>query len=130
MIRQVTALCRDTDTPLVDWLLPWRRLLQHLSPLIGDSGFSALHGRALRLRGADYPWLGMPPPALHSATLLEAMQKDLDQQAPDIAHAANEALLATFTELLSGLIGEALTIRLLAAAWNAGPPADAAKEQR
>ena len=34
-----------------------------------------------------------------------------------MAREANAALLSIFTKLLSGLIGEALTIRLLEAAW-------------
>ncbi|HEU4853040.1 MAG TPA: hypothetical protein VFT37_12885 [Telluria sp.] len=96
---------------------PWTQLSTHLCPLIGESGFTALHRRTMRMVSGRFPWLEST-----DSSTVEEMLAGLRSQlgAADSAHAgeANTALLQTFTKLLSGLIGEALTVRLLQAAWN------------
>lgn len=94
-------------------LLPWRRLARHLSPLIGESGFCALYGRASRLAQPDHGWLGATPASKSIDGLIAALGDSFGGVNADAARAANGALLNTFTMLLSDLIGEALTIRLL-----------------
>ncbi|AVR96084.1 hypothetical protein [Pseudoduganella armeniaca] len=36
-------------------------MAQHLSPLIGDSGFAAMYGRTSRLLAGRYDWLSAGP---------------------------------------------------------------------
>jgi hypothetical protein len=93
-------------------LEPWRRIAGHLSPLIGESGFSALLGRASRLVAPQFGWLAGCGSAKTIVALLNGLGDSFDQNA-DAARAGNAALLDTFTTLLADLIGEALTIRLL-----------------
>ena len=94
-------------------LQPWRRLARHLSPLIGESGFCALYGRASRLVQPDHGWLASTPASKSIDGLIMALGGTFGTVNADAARAANGALLNTFTMLLSDLIGEALTIRLL-----------------
>lgn len=94
----------------------WRRLADQLGPLIGDSGFCALYGRALRLVGPDYTWLATTAPCKTRTTQIDALDDTLASVAPDLAQAAHAALLQTFTDLLASLIGHALARRLLDAA--------------
>jgi hypothetical protein len=123
LIREVLAAPTESAQPemLARAMLAWMRLAAHLSPLIGEAGFCALYGRAVRLSSPDGDW----PAATHGvrsiATLFATLNTSLGAISPDKACAANAALLESFTKLLAGLIGEALTIRLLNTAWAIGP---------
>ena len=98
----------------------WRRLADQLGPLIGDSGFCALYGRALRLVGPEYTWLATTAPCKTRDAQISALDDMLASVAPDLAHTAHAALLQTFTDLLASLIGHALARRLLDAAMDGG----------
>lgn len=111
-------------------LLPWRALALHLSPLIGDSGFGALYGRTARLLAARYGWLTTSPSSTAPEGLFQILVADFRLAEPTLAAEANAALLLTLTGLLSELIGEALTTRLLDAAWAGGLTQKNAGEQK
>ena len=99
------------------WLRLWQPLSIHLSPLIGESGFAALFRRTIRLVSTEHDWLGSTQASSTPGELLAVLGVLFDEVDPAMAREANAALLSIFTKLLSGLIGEALTIRLLEAAW-------------
>jgi hypothetical protein len=99
-------------------LHPWKQLAMHLSPLIGESGFCALYGRAMRLVVPRFEWLKAAQPGKNTEQSLGTLTGIYATVHVDAATAANTALLNTFTELLSALIGQALTNRLLDSAWN------------
>jgi len=107
-----TALPQAGDS--VDRLRPWRRISGQLATLIGESGFCALLGRALRTLAVRYEWLSVDATRKSIDGLLGALERDLAGAEPSIADIANAELLNTFTRQLSSLIGEALTARLLA----------------
>jgi hypothetical protein len=109
---------------------PWQRLALLLSPLIGESGFCALYGRALRLVVPHFEWLKAAQPDKTAAQSLTALTGIYGTVHADAAAAANLALLTTFTELLSGLIGQALTRRLLDSAWNGSQDQKNVQEQK
>ena len=109
----------------IDFLLqPWQQLAVQLSPLIGDSGFCALFGRAVRLSSAQFGWLASMPSGKSTDALLVGLHHHLAGAGRPAASLANEALLTTFTKLLTGLIGGALTMQILDAA-----PAGAAAQK-
>lgn len=99
----------------------WQRLAAHLSPLIGEAGVCALYGRSVRLAAQDAHWPATSYGVRSMATLLDTLGDDLAALDADAAHAANAALLDTFTKLLEGLIGAALTTRLMNTAWADAP---------
>lgn len=118
--RTVTDAPGDADV-VTRALNRWTLLATHLSALIGEAGFSALYGRTVRLVLPDYPCLTKSASSQPVAVLLLALKENLASIDPAHADQANAALLATFVKLLSGLIGEALTARLLNTAWAAEP---------
>ena len=123
---------RGTDDvpPGGELIYPWQRLAEHLSPLIGESGFCALYGRAVWLVVPHFAWLQAVRPgknAEQSFIVLTGAYRSVDVEA---ASAANTVLLTTFTELLSSLIGEALTGRLLDLAWDTSHEHKHAQEQK
>jgi len=108
----------------VNRLRPWRRISGQLAALIGESGFCALFGRALRTMAVRYDWLSVDTSRKNIDGLLVALERDLTGAEPAVADIANAELLNTFTRQLSSLIGEALTARLLeqaAASEQDGP---------
>jgi hypothetical protein len=115
----------------IDLLLqPWRHLAAQLSPLIGDSGFCALYGRSARLASTRFGWL-MPMQSGKSIDgLLVAMRALYAAAGHSEATQANDAILLTFTKLLTGLIGRALTMQLLDAAPAGGNASKPVQEQQ
>ncbi|NHZ87624.1 hypothetical protein F2P45_01035 [Massilia sp. CCM 8733] len=118
LIDEVLAAPPDGDGAANQAALhAWERLSRHLSPLIGEAALCAMVARA---RHVTVP--GMPPnPASRdlrsSAQLLERLAGELAAMDAQAADTFNRALLQSFTRLLSGLIGEALTVRLMNTAW-------------
>ena len=102
-------------------LRSWERLVAHLSPLIGEAGVCALYSRTVRLAIVRHPWLTPSQSTQPIATLLSNLKESLSSIDPATAVQANRDLLDSFTKLLSGLIGEALTTRLLNTAWADEP---------
>ena len=111
------------------WLQLWSRLATHLSPLIGESGFTALLRRTMRLVSTEYDWLSALQATSTPEELLAGLCDQFAEVDPGMARDANTALLSIFTKLLSGLIGEALTIRLLVSAWTDALEKPGAREQ-
>ncbi|WP_338758600.1 hypothetical protein [Massilia sp. METH4] len=111
-------------------LLPWRSLAVHLSPLIGEIGFSALYVRTGRVLAPQHGWLTVSASSQTLDALFRTLKEDLARAEPAQAALANEALLTTFTRLLSELIGEALTTQLIDNAWNGALAPNNAGEQK
>lgn len=106
----------------------WRRLAAQLTPLIGEPGFSALYGRALRLTLPAHTIFSPAQPGQSSASLLVGLQENLNAAEEASAIDAVVTLMDTFTALLSALIGEPLTIKVLKSAWVVEPGSTTAKE--
>jgi hypothetical protein len=119
LILEALAPKPDAGRAAVDQALwPWERLAEHLTPLIGDGGFCALYGRAVRLTAPEFKWITASQPAHSIESLFQTLREDFASVEAVPAGQANNLLLDTYTGLLSALIGEVLTTRLLNSAWN------------
>jgi hypothetical protein len=107
---------QETAAGRGDPLQPWRQLAKQLCPLIGESGFCALFGRAVHVIGPEHAWLAPKQPCRSTEQLFSSLAEQLAHADPEQAATANDALLRTFTQLLAALIGERLTQQLLASA--------------
>jgi hypothetical protein len=107
----------------------WEEIRRLLAPVIGQGGVAALYKRSLRLTIASRPWLA---PAYGDGPLqageLAALHSALAAQDGAVAAAASRELLANFRAVLTSLVGEALTAKLLAARQRASPDGEPAKE--
>ncbi|MGL6039804.1 MAG: hypothetical protein ACRC01_01225 [Deefgea sp.] len=97
----------------------WNEASARLTPVIGGQGIHALLRRSLHVAGKSYPSLAEPSHEGCSTVLLDNLQLRLASCDTRLAVDASHALLVTFTELMSSLIGESLTKRLLAPIWVA-----------
>ncbi len=95
----------------------WQQIAARLEPVIGAGGVDVLFGRSLHLTGKAFPWLAAAGAKGNSAASLGSLRACLETHETQVAAAAGLALLAGFTELLAGLIGESLTDRLLGNVW-------------
>jgi hypothetical protein len=104
----------------------WRNVDIALSPIIGNGGVTALYRRSVYLTVRAYPWMAEVTVGDRPLDGLDTLQTALSRQTGVVAAAANCALLQTFCDLLSGLIGAQLTEHLLQSAWGtpSGGPSD------
>lgn len=96
----------------------WESLSEQLVALIGQDGFHALYDRSQHLASTSFPWLSQAQANGGPRSRLEALSAALQGRAPDESQNAAVELLATFTGLLSSLIGHKLTTNILRAAWG------------
>jgi hypothetical protein len=89
-----------------------------MAPIVSDRGVGALYRRSLYLIRSDFPWLmGVYEGALAPGEF-GPLQAALSRQTGAEAVLASDALLRTFHELLTSLIGGSLTERLLESVWD------------
>jgi hypothetical protein len=105
-------------------------LAGQLALLIGDGGVRALTARSLHLVQREFPWLAEAQEADSSKGPFPQVGFRLERQEPAVATEAAVALLATLGGLLEALIGEALTMRVLRAAWPSAFPDETQQEAR
>lgn len=98
-----------------------RLLLRELEPLVGELAASALCRRSLQLARSSFH--RAPDGARTHDELLTPLHQDLAARSSAEAQKGSRALLNAFVDLLTSLIGEPLTLRLLGKAW--GTAADA-----
>ncbi|HEY0199810.1 MAG TPA: hypothetical protein VGC19_14950 [Rhodanobacter sp.] len=96
----------------------WRAIDGALSPIIGRGGVAALYKRSLYLARSEHACLADVYEAMSTPGEYVALQSALSQQTTVDAVAAVRGLLHTFHGLLTHLIGESLTERLLRSAWD------------
>ena len=96
----------------------WFRLADSVVPIIGADGFDALYDRTLHQASARFSWLLTAdlPKGPHSRFM--RLKSDLQNAGIEEASQATALMLATFTGVLSTLIGEPLTNKILRAAWG------------
>jgi hypothetical protein len=100
----------------------WHRMADSLAPVIGVRGVEVLFSHSMHLINRLPPRLAAAEDPGNHVALLASLKERLAvstaQDAMDLSH----TLLVTFTELLSTLIGESLTERLLRPVWELPPP--------
>lgn len=99
----------------------WQDIFAALSPIVGQRGVGALLKRSLCLNQVEHSCLAAVCAPSGEAVDLAVLHTALSQQATDTSVAAQAAVLQTFVDLLSRLVGPALTERLIGSAWPPSP---------
>jgi hypothetical protein len=105
----------------------WHQMAARLAPVIGSGGIDVLFNRSLFLTCSVFPWLTILGDHRDRSDLLANLKAHLAGRETDAAVEASNALLGTFTELLTALIGESLTERLLSQVLV--PPSPASEQE-
>ena len=121
VFRSILARDAGTDAEAADVAgAAWRaceRLARHLTPLIGESGFATVYARSLDLAQRQFPQLESVRAAEPSEGAFDPLHRFLAHQPPAAATEVAVALFSTITELLTSLIGQHLTLGVLAESW-------------
>jgi hypothetical protein len=96
----------------------WRAVHAELSPIIGQRGVAALFKRSVSLTVPAYDWLDAVRDGTVQPGDFTILHAAMSQQSTSNGVAANGALLQKFVDLLTKLIGESLTARLLRPVWD------------
>jgi hypothetical protein len=118
-LGQRTGHLPDADATAEATAVTWRLVAAQLTPVIGARGLDVLFSRALHQSSVEFPWLASAVDRGGSASPLPSLMVCLAGQLASSAADASYTLLLSFTELLTALIGESLTTRLLAPVWAA-----------
>lgn len=95
----------------------WHKVIAQLTPVIGTRGVDVLFSRSLHITSITFPWIINSGDHGDSSIMLVSIKARLAGHDVDVATEASHKLLLTFTELLTSLIGESLTERLLDPVW-------------
>ncbi len=106
----------------------WQSVDSALSPVIGKMGVVALFNRSVYLTRTAHPWLSAVQVIALDGDDFAALETTLSQQSVSDAASAIDALLQNFYDLLTRLIGESLTQRLLRSVWEHPSTGDAAQD--
>jgi len=106
----------------------WHEVDVALAQIIGKPGVAALYKRSLYLTLADHPCLVTAYEGSLRPGEFAGLEVALAQQTRVEASAAIIALLNTFHDLLTHLIGGSLFERLLRSVWDKPSSGDAAKD--
>jgi hypothetical protein len=97
----------------------WREIDAALSPIIGQRGLAALHGRSLDLVAREFAWLrDARDNSVMSEIDFGVVRRMFVLRPPEESHDAALAVFRCFHDLLAGMVGESLTERLLHAIWD------------
>jgi hypothetical protein len=100
----------------------WSKIDDALWPIIGHAGMAALFKRSLYLARTHQPALtALMSVEITPGDFTPLRETLLQQSSADAAAAVQAALLKTFLDLLTSLIGAELTQRLLRSVWDNTP---------
>jgi hypothetical protein len=108
------------DTALVDQVVrSWQNIARRFSPLIGASSVLLLFERSIESNRAHFAWLPVLPFPAQPETAFDHLHAGMAGLPHATVLTAHRALLATFIDLMTALIGARLTIQFLRAALPA-----------
>ena len=96
----------------------WMEIDAGLFAILGQRGVAALYQRCLHATARDHPWLSVAFEGVQASMNLMLLRATLLQQTSTNAAAASRALLQKFEALLYGMVGAAMTDRLLHSVCN------------
>ncbi|SMH64231.1 conserved protein of unknown function [Acidithiobacillus ferrivorans] len=96
----------------------WVKMSVEIVTIIGLDGFNALYQRSVILAEAKSPWQESDTKEMQSYDIITLLKHADGTQTPTQIRSINCLLLTTFSDILSSLIGDQLTSRILEVAWE------------
>ncbi|MDP9082564.1 MAG: hypothetical protein M3N50_02185 [Pseudomonadota bacterium] len=100
----------------------WYDIATALTSVIGGHGVAALYDRSVTLTARTHPWLIPQRLSDDRSVNLDALQSVIARQTGEDAVAGANALLLTFLDVLTSLIGPALSEQLLSSVRENSSP--------
>jgi len=102
-----------------DITLAWLKVVRKFAPLIGGNSVLLIFERSLEHNVATFPWLPVGINPSRPDTAVERLCISMAGRPADDILAAHRAILTTFIDLMTTLIGARLTVQFLRAALPA-----------
>jgi hypothetical protein len=96
----------------------WEQMATQVISIVGEGGFNSLYTRSLFLAQSTFPWLAALSLQSQADHRFAELKTSLEGQTPKQASEANILLLISFTDIMSSIIGEEITISILRSAWG------------
>jgi hypothetical protein len=112
----------DADAIAEATFIIWNLVEGKLAPVIGMKGVDVLFRRSMHLTTFSFPWLASAEVHTDNASLFASIKARLASGETDASTEAGCTFLLILTELLTTLIGESLTWRLLGTVWKFPSP--------
>lgn len=116
-IKKFVEQLSDEETAIVVISL-WEKISVEIISIVGKDGFDALYVRSIFLTTPTFPWLSSGAIKTPDGDMVALLRKSFETQTPAQIRVANSLLLTTFADILSLLIGDQLTSRILSKAWE------------
>lgn len=111
-----------------DISLSWLKIVRKFAPLIGANSVLLIFERSLQHNMTAFDWLPEVAFPTQPEAAVERLRACMATRASDELFAAHRAVLATFADLMTTLIGARLTVQFLRAAFPADD-ADSSTEE-
>ncbi len=130
LLAQRIAPNADTSQIADAVVATWREIDAALVPIIGSRGLAALYKRSIHCSAQAHPWLRIEHDAALAVVDFTELIPLLRQQDSITAMAGAAMLFSTFHQLLSSVVGSALTERLMRPVWIDAPGDPAQKDSK
>ena len=127
LIRHVTA--RGGAVLADDIALSWLKIMRKFAPLIGASSVLLMFERSIENNLATFGWLPVLALPMQADTAVERLRASLATRPRAEILAAHRAILASFIDLMTTLIGARLTVQFLHAALPAASAGSTTEEK-
>ena len=108
----------------------YERLVQHVSPVVGEAGFDALFARSLKKIRPSFSFLRELEAGGPAYDVSIHFFESLGKQKLDVVNQVAVDISVAFADLLSTFIGEGLTWKLLRDAWPEVLPGESPSGER
>ena len=118
MIKDLLEHCPDEEVADLAHDL-WKSLTTEITSLVGQEGFDTLYARSVYLTINASPWQDHSVPQLLNRPVTGPLLPSAEiPQAPAQIRVTTSQLLSVFIGVLSALIGDQVTARILDVAWK------------
>ena len=109
-------------------ILLWEQMATKTISIVGENGFRSLYIRSILLNKSKFPCLSKYDPKSEINNQFTELKLCLEKQHSNQIIEVNNQLLITLSDILSSLIGETLTTKILCLAWGDVTPDFVSKE--
>ncbi|MHB1320287.1 MAG: hypothetical protein ACYCY0_01810 [Acidithiobacillus ferrivorans] len=117
MIKDFLEHCPDEEVDDLAHDL-WKSLTTEITFLVGQEGFDTLYARSVFLTNNASPWQDNSAPQPLNRPITGPLPSAEIPQTPAQIRVTTRQLLSVFIGVLSALIGDQVTARILDVAWN------------
>jgi hypothetical protein len=117
LLEQETSFAAGSSGVLVGADRVWQKLSRPLSRLVSQGGAMAILLRALHIARKEFPFLEVLRAGTQPAPYFKGLDEGPHAVEADTAGTGLLVVLSTVLDLLAGLIGEDLVVRLVREGW-------------